>query len=282
MRLSTLQPIYMQKTFLSLKSFWRIRFRQVYLRDLGDVNLQSAVQETDDERQIIQLYQQVIDQALAMSVSGAESFDTVWTYQTPFYDRQLILEKECRYFVDACLNTYLKANVSYCELASEFEYLADQVLDSAVTGFMHRDLQSRNIMVLNEKIFFIDFQGARLGPIQYDLASLLTDPYVNLSEPIQERLLDYSVGQLERRRSIDPAKFVKGYRYCAITRILQSLGAFGYLSKIKSKPFFEQFIPIALANLHARLISPKINPFPLLTEIVKKRFDACRYQHKRK
>jgi len=241
----------------------------VYVRDLGDINLQTIVEKETDNQKIIRLYQQVIDQVICMSVNGAKSFDPSWTYQTKAYDRQLILDKECRYFVDAFLNLYLKSDVAYSDLKTDFESLADLALETAVTGFMHRDLQSRNIMVSDGNIFFIDFQGARPGPIQYDLASLLTDPYVNLPESIQKVLLDYSSNKLGQIISMDMPKFIIGYHYCTITRILQSLGAFGYLSKIKNKPFFEPFIPIALNNLYERLQSPEMKRFQILTQTVK-------------
>ncbi len=247
---------------------------QVYVQDLGDINLQTVVQNKTDNIEIISLYQQVIDQALCMSIHGAYSFDLSWTYQTKEYDRQLILDKECRYFVDACLNNYLKINISYEDLAAEFELLADLALENAITGFMHRDLQSRNIMISDNKIFFIDFQGARLGPIQYDLASLLTDPYVNLDAATQDLLINYSADKLGQMIStekftLNKPKFIIGYRYCSITRILQSLGAFAFLSKVKGKPFFEQFIPIALNNLYQLLQSQQTNQFHVLTQTVK-------------
>ncbi len=257
---------------------------QVYVQDLGDINLQAVVQNKTDNNEIIRLYQQVIDQALCMSVYGAESFDLSWTFQTKEYDRQLILDKECRYFVDAFLINYLRINVSYKELAAEFELLANLALENAVTGFMHRDLQSRNIMVSDNKIFFIDFQGARLGPIQYDLASLLTDPYVNLDASTQELLINYSADKLGQmistgKSKLNKSKFFLGYSYCSITRILQSLGAFAYLSKVKGKPFFEQFIPIALNNLYQRLQSQKKNKFHVLTQTAKNDLISLNSKH---
>ncbi len=247
---------------------------QVYVQDLGDINLQTVIQKETDNKKIIHLYKKVIDQSLNMSVAGANSFDPSWTFQTKEYDTQLILDRECRYFVDAFLNNYLKANIAYTDLEADFVCLAGLALENAITGFMHRDLQSRNIMVSDDKIFFIDFQGARLGPIQYDLASLLTDPYVNLDTSTQKNLTEYSVDRLGQmisteKSKLDQAKFIMGYRYCSITRILQSLGAFGYLSKIKNKPFFEQFIPIALNNLYQQLLSHKTNQFHILTQTVK-------------
>jgi aminoglycoside/choline kinase family phosphotransferase len=160
-------------------------------------------------------------------------------------------------------------NISYGNLAAEFSALAERALGNAVSGLMHRDFQSRNIMICADNPFFIDFQGARFGPIQYDLASLLTDPYVNLPASIQNRLLDYSIDRLKPLIKIDREKFIKGYQYLALTRILQSLGAFGFLSKARNKPFFEQFIPIALDNLRDRLVGSHSHLFPVLTETVK-------------
>lgn len=241
----------------------------VYLQDLGDEHLQEVVNREKNDAAVIDLYQSVIDQVIQMSIQGAEAFDPSWTFQTPSYDKQLILEKECRYFVDAFLNRYLNMNVSFGDLKNEFASLADHALENGISGFMHRDLQSRNIMVFDGKIYFIDFQGGRIGPIQYDLASLITDPYVNLSTAVQGKLLDYSVKQLKTIKGVSEKKIIAGYNYCSVTRILQSLGAFGFLTLIQNKHFFKPFIPIALKNLDARLKILNTQEFQLLTEIVK-------------
>ena len=241
----------------------------VYLEDLGDVNLQAVIQHETSDALVIRWYRSVIDQVIQMSTKGAKSFQPSWTCQSPTYDKNLILEKECRYFVDAFLNKYLDMNVSFLKLKNEFETLANLAIKFGVIGFLHRDLQSRNIMVNDNKIYFIDFQGGRMGPIQYDLASLFTDPYVNLSADIQNQLLDYSTNRLKKKRSIDATKFKTGYTYCAITRILQSLGAFAHLTQKKDKPFFAQFIPIALKNLNIRINKLYSRNFPLLTDIIK-------------
>ena len=225
----------------------------VYLEDLGDTHLQTVVQGEIDTGKVIRYYQKVIDRLVSMSVDGGRSFDLRWTWQTPSYDKQLILERECRYFVEALLNGYLGMETAFDSLTVSFNRLADQALEYGVTGFMHRDFQSRNIMVKGEKIYFIDFQGGRIGPLQYDLASLLTDPYVNLSPDVQETLLDYGIAALAKIMPVDRQKFLSSYNACALARMLQSLGAFGHLTKVKHKPFFEPFIPVALANLGRRL-----------------------------
>ncbi len=139
------------------------------------------------------------------------------------------------------------------DFSGEFGRIADGALDGAEPGFMHRDFQSRNIMLKDGRWVFIDFQGGRFGPPQYDLAALLIDPYVDLPAQEQEELLDYAMRELARRRPLDPARFRRVYAYCALSRNLQALGAFGFLSKVKGKPQFARYIPAALRGLEARL-----------------------------
>jgi aminoglycoside/choline kinase family phosphotransferase len=131
--------------------------------------------------------------------------------------------------------------------------IADNALEHSVDGLMHRDLQSKNIMIHNDKIYFIDFQSARKGPLQYDLASLLIDPYVNLSKGIQEELVSYTLSRLKIESTAQQDKFKKCYHYCCVTRNLQFLGAFAFLSRIKGKKRFESYIPQAVRSLKSNI-----------------------------
>ena len=133
---------------------------------------------------------------------------------------------------------------------------------------MPRDMQSRNIMVKDQRIYFIDFQGGRLGPIQYDLASLLIDPYVNLPRPIQTRLLEDALKMLSAVAPVDPDHFRHCYHYCTLTRNLQILGAFAYLSRVKGKKQFEAYIPAAVKTLRSNLKANGRREFPRLTDVV--------------
>jgi aminoglycoside/choline kinase family phosphotransferase len=188
-----------------------------------------------------------------LSLEGAKGFTAEFTYQTPYYDRELILEREARYFVEAFLNDYIGLTVDFQALESEFEILANKALEHPYTGLLHRDFQSRNILVKDGHYYFIDFQGARLGPLPYDLASLLIDPYVELSGALQARLLTYCMQRLADRVRVNEDEFTHAYNSCAINRNLQILGAFAFLSKVKGKKPFEVYIPSALASLKQNL-----------------------------
>jgi aminoglycoside/choline kinase family phosphotransferase len=130
---------------------------------------------------------------------------------------------------------YLNLDIEFEDLTPDFYHLADRIQELSYEGFMHRDFQSRNIMVNGADIFFIDFQGGRMGPIQYDLASLLIDPYTALSQPLQAQLLNFAPIISTKLIPLSPERFQKGFHYCAISRNLQILGAFGFLSRVKKK-----------------------------------------------
>jgi len=239
----------------------------VFMEDLGDINLQLSVRGATDSDRIVALYRTVIKAWVRLATNGHEGFDPDWTYQTQRYDRELILQKECRYFVDAFLNGYLGIDADYTACQSEFEHLAEQIMAYTIDGLIHRDCQSRNIMVKNDRFYFIDFQGARPGPVQYDLASLLIDPYVALPSELQDRLLDYGFKQFARTRSIDRQLFLSGYRYCALSRSLQILGAFGFLDRVKNKPYFKNYIPMAIQSLNRCLDAFNEDEFPSLRSV---------------
>jgi len=221
----------------------------VAVEDLGGLHFQTLVLRAQAPEEILALYKGVIDILVFMQTEGAKGFDPAFTFQTPQYDKDLILEKECRYFVEAFLNNYLGLEIDFNDLKEECELLAEMALDIEYTGFLHRDFQSRNILVKDNQYFVLDFQGGRLGPLAYDLASLLIDPYVALPTSIQEELFTYYVRRLSQVLSLDPARFLHGYRHCAVNRNLQILGAFAFLSKKKGKKDFEAYIPPAVRSL---------------------------------
>ena len=236
------------------------------VEDLGDTHLESIINKSDDAT-IFTWYKKVCDSLLLFSKTGFMDFNKKWTFETEEYSRELILEKECKYFIDAFVNTYLKKNIRFKTFIDEFSFIADNCVNSSFKGLMHRDMQSKNIMIKNDSIYFIDYQSARKGPLEYDLASLLIDPYVKLENNLKDKIFAYFLDIMSIDKIIDAKHFKHCYKYCCVTRNLQILGAFSYLSKVKKKKKFEAFIPYALASLknHINLIdikkTPKLNKF---------------------
>jgi aminoglycoside/choline kinase family phosphotransferase/dTDP-glucose pyrophosphorylase len=224
----------------------------VFVEDLGCIHLQAVVRSEADRRRVLAIYRSVIDALVHLAVAGARGFDPGWAWQSPRFDREVVLERECRYFQERFLHDYA-GTVPAADLADEFGRLADGIVHHAVCGFLHRDVQSRNIMVKDARPYFIDFQGGRLGPVQYDLASLLIDPYVGLAEHEQAELYAHALDGFARVLPIEPEKFRRGYELCALSRNLQVLGAFAFLSLVRHKTQFETYIPVALDSLRAQL-----------------------------
>lgn len=241
----------------------------VFLEDLGDLNLQASVRHQSDRNATLSWYQTIIDILVEFSIDGASGYDPAWAYQSPSYDKTLILDKECRYFVEAFLKGYLGRQDSFEAYETEFNSIADKALESPLIGLMHRDFQSRNIMRKQNRFYLIDFQGARIGPLQYDLASLLIDPYVDLPPGFRSQLLDYCCDKVRLRTAMGGDKFRECFRYCSLTRNLQILGAFGYLTGVMQKNQFERYIPIALNSLTGLLSGNIGAEFPGLRELAR-------------
>ena len=248
----------------------------VFLEDLGDVDLQQTARSTPDPQSLSDLYRSVIDRLVALWLQGSDRFDPAWTYQTESYDQNMILGAECRYFQEAFLERYLQMTTRYEDLAADFAALASRALRFANTVFMHRDMQSRNIMIQNGQVYFIDFQGGRWGPLQYDLASLLIDPYVELPDTVRADLLAYCIQALGAAMDLDEAKFRRCFHYCCLTRNLQILGAFAFLSRVRGKHYFEAYIPAALRTLQSNLSDKRGEEFPALKKVVEKIFQTIR------
>lgn len=115
------------------------------------------------------------------------------------------------------------------------------------TCLIHRDFQSQNIMVRNDTVSIIDFQGMRRGSPFYDLGSLLYDPYVNLDETFRIELLNFYHERAGTAESLEA--FASAFRKASVQRLMQALGAYGFLAKEKGKTAFLKYIPQAVANL---------------------------------
>ncbi len=218
------------------------------MEDLGSTSLQDVVLSGKDP---IPLYQKVLEHLFDLQIQGEKGFDPAWCAQTERYDRTVMQQYEAHYFRDAFLKGFLGHERPWPGLETAFDHLAQMASRANGQFFMHRDFQSRNIMVDNEKIGIIDWQGGRLGPLAYDLSSLLVDPYVRLSDLQKQQIHDDYVARVKDHNPAWASPFERDYPYLAIQRNLQILGAFSFLSKVMKKSHFEAYIPHALKTLES-------------------------------
>lgn len=240
----------------------------IIMEDLGDAHLQTVIKEARDNQEIEKWYLEAVEMLVNMQVNGGEGFDTGYCLDTAVYNRELMLERESGYFVRAFLQGYLGLGITWHELAPDFEKLADLAGTPRSTFFLHRDFQSRNLMVCRGNLRLIDFQGGRLGPLAYDLASLLFDPYVDLPEGMKEALFEEYLLRLQRRCPVQEGDFRHYFWYLALQRTLQVLGAFGFLTRVQKKGFFQSYIPVAIKNLKNILDREIFSPFARLRRVV--------------
>lgn len=245
----------------------------VLCEDLGTVRLHDVVTGNAGmkNKQLESLYRSVIEELVRMQVHGYKDFDPSWCWDSPRYDRALMLERESGYFLQSFCRDYLQLDVDSVDIGKEFSDLAGQASEAPADFFLHRDFQSRNIMIKDSKVRIVDFQGGRLGPLGYDLASLLRDPYVSLTQDLQENLLSFYISTIQGILEYDEKRFRQEYFVLALQRNLQALGAFGYLTGVLGKTFFRSAIFPALSSLQSLLAKPEMAGYPVLRKLT----DRC-------
>jgi aminoglycoside/choline kinase family phosphotransferase len=240
------------------------------LEDLGDISLETALKNRRQDDLVRHWYGQALKVLVNMQIKGAEGFDTAWCFDTPRVDRGFLLERECRYFVEAFLNRDLRLGVCFEDLQPDFDRLLAHAVPGDAPHFLHRDFQSRNLFIKDGRLRVVDFQGGRLGPLGYDLAALLLDPYMALEVRWEEALFTryLELAQAEGV-ALHPQEFRETYYHLALCRNLQVLGAFAYLAKVKGKDHFSRSIPAAVQVLRRRLAERR-GEFPRIEGVVQK------------
>jgi len=247
------------------------------VEDLGDRDLFTEVRQalhkpvsrggnSEEPKRIAALYREALDVLVRLQIDGAEDFDPRRTHNPPRYDVALMREWESDYFVRELLGRHLGLEVP-SGLDGELDHLADRAAAAGTPYLLHRDYQSQNLKIHRGRICVIDFQGARLGPAQYDLASLLLDPYADLPADLRHELLDHYLEPFTARTHEERGRFLELYPLIAAHRLMQALGAYAFLGLQRGKPAFLAHIPAAL-RLLAETIAPIADTVPLLAAIV--------------
>lgn len=235
------------------------------MTDLGDRRLVDLAE--DDRPARLAAYCRAVEALIDFQLDGLTGFDTAWCCQTEAYDQSMILTFETGYFLDAFVTGWLGLEVPP-QVRTEAVDLARRAAESGPKGLLHRDFQSKNLMLTDDGVVIIDFQAARIGPLGYDLASLLIDPFAGLDASERAEVYDYYLGLAGQRVAVDPDRFAADFDYLALHRNFQMLGAFAHLTKVKGRPGFEARIPAAAAELAERIARPRFNRYPATRALI--------------
>lgn len=250
------------------------RGRWMILEDLGDTRLQDEVnRRRGNPAALRELYAVVLDYLPRIQVAGAQGFDLSRVHNPP-YTAEFARQWESGYFLRHFVEGYLGLRAADPSLERELDKMAEAAVPEEEPYLLYRDFQSRNVIWQHGKPRFIDFQGGRTGPLAYDLASMVLDPYVNLEETLRDELIELYLEKLSGWISLDRRSFLKRYPLVASHRIMQALGAYGYLACKKNKVYFLQYIPPAFSVLSRLLQSPELSPFKRFRALIDKLLDT--------
>ena len=224
--------------------------------DLGDLLLFDAIRHGRETGEFSVEEKDLLARTLRalahIQIKGAEDLDWSYCFPVPAMDERAI-RWDLNYF-KYCFLKGTKIEFSEPLLEDEFDRLTAVILAQPADSFLYRDCQSRNVMIKDGQPFFIDFQGGRRGPTQYDVASFLWQAKANIPAALREELVEVYLDELQSLLpSLDKQAWKDALPHFVLFRTLQVLGAYGYRGFFERKQHFIQSIPNALRNLRAVL-----------------------------
>lgn len=246
--------------------------RNCYLQsDHGDETLFQHIQRTltsgvyDDST--VALLRQVLEQLPRFQIEGHQGLDYNKVYPMPCFDKPAVMD-DLDYFKYYFVKPHADIVFNETRLKAEFNRFADFIGQAKNDFFMYRDFQSRNIMIDRGTPYFIDYQGGRRGPLQYDVVSLLYQVKAQMPQSLRDELLTHYKKALSAYLDPKAINFDRYYPYFVYLRLLQVLGAYGFRGLIQKKSHFIESIPYALNELKVWNKKHPLNEYPELQNII--------------
>lgn len=222
----------------------------IWMEDLGERDLWSQRDEPWAVRR--EFYRSALDQVFALHTGATGALASAPMKLQAEFNADLY-RWEQGYFFENCLGRFFGLDEKVVTSRSDrpsLDAIAER-LAALPRVIVHRDFQSQNIMLPEHRdgAFLIDFQGMRPGLAQYDLASLIYDPYVSFTPSEREELLHFYLSRCIDAGLGVPSDFQEVFDLCAMQRLMQALGAYGFLGLVKERAHFLAHIPSALASL---------------------------------
>lgn len=217
------------------------REKKAYLQeDLGDLTLFDMIGKGDKKEgpgpEASAYYATAVESLVDFQTGTLDMIDTSMLYPKASFDRQAMLW-DLNYFK---YNFLKLAGIGFREhlLEEDFDVLVTYLEGAGSNYFMYRDFQARNIMIHNGSPWFIDYQGGRKGPLQYDLASLLFQARASLPAAFREEMLEKYLSALPGNMEMERRSFRPYFFGFALMRLLQVMGAYGFRGLYQKKPHF--------------------------------------------
>lgn len=240
--------------------------------DLGTVSLFNAIsggreaggRYTLKEQELLK---RTIRELPNIQIRGARELDFSQCYPQPEFDTNSVLF-DLNYF-KYCFLKATELDFHELKLEADFRLLAKDLTSEPCDAFLYRDFQARNVMLVDEKPYFIDFQGGRKGPYYYDLASFLWQASARYPHKLRRELVYEYYNELKNYTEVPtPHHFVNRLSLFVLFRTLQVLGAYGFRGYFERKQHFIKSIPPAMQNLRELLAEVNF-PYPYLVTVLK-------------
>jgi aminoglycoside/choline kinase family phosphotransferase len=250
------------KTFISFSNHFRAKSLPmpeifacnndgtIYIQqDLGTVSLLNKLEQNGHNDYVYNLFCKSLKQLAQIQIKGHEGLNYDWCLTAKEFGKQAILS-DLLYFKYYFLDT-LRLPYDKQAMLDDFDALSTYLTKTKYKYFMFRDFQSRNIIVENEEVFFIDYQGGMQGALHYDVASLLWQAKAELSDEWKTNLLNYYLDEVDQLvdEPVERNIFNGQYNGYVLIRLLQVMGAYGFRGLFERKAHFLASIPLALRNL---------------------------------
>ena len=223
----------------------------ILLEDLGDLTLERKFWESSNFNQSWPFYQKSIEQIVMVHRDATNLKDTSVCKTTQFDTAKFMWEMN--YATEHLLTGLLKFkfddNIKF-ELDKAFNHFCE-TLHNEPKVICHRDYHSRNLMIKLDKVCLIDFQDARMGPVQYDLVSLIKDSYVDISDENADRILHEYLMQFDvlKQQNVSKEYFMRIFEIQSLQRCFKACGSFASFMNTRQDHRYLKYLPSTLKKV---------------------------------
>lgn len=226
--------------------------RKIYIQEFaGNNTLSEIIAEEGLSERVKNLVKKTLLHLSELQKKTANRIDYSRTFEYEQYD-ELPLTHDLYYFKNFVADV-LEIHYHKSTLLKEFKKIVSRIENLQPQGLMIRDFQARNIMAdEDDRLIFIDYQGAMKGPLMYDVVSFLFQAKADFPADFKEDMLEYyySLWDPETRHQLKSS-----LSYIQLIRFMQVLGAYGFRGLVQKKKHFTESLHKGIDNLHSFLIS---------------------------